>query len=308
MKIRIGSRGSKLALWQAEWVRQQLQVHDPSCIVEIEIIKTTGDRIADIPLGAIGVKGLFTKEIEEALLERRVDVAVHSLKDVPTELPEGLQLMAITEREIPCDVFAGKNPQARLMTLPSGAIIGTSSLRRRCQLLHLRPDLHVTDLRGNIDTRLRKLDTTEIHGIILAAAGLRRLGFDERISEVLAPELMVPAIGQGALGLEARVDDEATASRLAFLNSTTTAAATTAERSFLRRLGGGCQVPIAGYACVDGQWLSMIGLVGTADGSVLVRDTQRGALTDPEALGVQLAERLLQAGAQRILDAFYGRS
>lgn len=305
MKIRIGSRGSKLALWQAQWVQQQIQAHHPGDAVEIEVIKTTGDRITDVPLGAIGVKGLFTKEIEEALLERRVDLAVHSLKDMPTDLPHGLALIAVSARELPNDAFVGQSPGASLSTLPAGAMVGTSSLRRRCQLQHLRPDVRVVDLRGNVDTRLRKLDSGGLDGILLAAAGLRRLGLENRITELILPAVMVPAIGQGALALEARADDAALPAHLSFLNSTASAQATAAERAFLRRLGGGCQVPIAGHATVHGATLSMVGLVGAADGLKLVRDMMTGDALDPEALGLALAERLLAAGAQQLLDRFY---
>ncbi len=307
MKIRIGSRGSPLALWQAQWVQQKIQAHDSSCAVEIQIIKTTGDRVSHIPPHAINVKGLFTKEIEEALRDGRVDLAVHSLKDLPAELPPGLQLIAVPEREMPYDAFVGKSSRAGLLALPAGAVMGTSSLRRRSQLQHVRPDLKVVDLRGNVDTRLRKLEAGEMDGIILAAAGLRRLGLASRITEVISPDIMLPAIGQGALAIEARADDAALRSRLNFLNSKETATATTAERAFLLRLGGGCLVPIAGHAALQGPRLTIVGLVATADGSEIVRDTLSGSADEPETLGSRLAERLLQAGAQRILNSFVMR-
>lgn len=300
----IGSRGSQLALWQANWVKAELERRGFS--VQIEIIKTTGDKITDVPLAKVGTKGLFTKEIEEALLEKRVDLAVHSLKDLPTELPAGLKLGAIPKREDPRDVLVSSDGK-HLAELPQGAVVGTSSLRRSAQLLHHRPDLKIESLRGNLDTRLRKLDQGAAAAIVLAAAGLRRLGWEKRITEYLAPEVMCPAVAQGALGIEMREGDEATASALLLLDDRAARLETAAERALLRKLGGGCQVPIGGSARAGADdHLTMHAVVAAPDGKRVIRASGEGR--DAEALGSQLAAQLLRDGAAKILDEVYGRS
>ncbi len=303
MNIRIGSRGSALALWQANWVKAQLERKYPELQVQIVTIRTTGDKMASVPFRGIGTKGLFVKEIEEALVAGRIDLAVHSLKDVPGAIPEELAVSAITEREDPCDALVSRDG-TKLAELPRGATVGTNSPRRQCQLKHLRPDLHVADLRGNIDTRLRKLDQgSEMQAIVLAAAGLKRLGLEARISEKFSVEVMVPAIGQGALAIETRRNDGETCSLVAFLDHGPTARAARAERAFLKRLGGGCQVPLSAHAFfVDGA-LRIAGMIGSPDGSRLVKDTIAGPAAEPERLGMELAERLLAAGGDEILKS-----
>lgn len=301
MKVRIGSRGSALALWQANWVKAQLERKYPELSVEIVAIRTTGDKMASLPFRGIGTKGLFVKEIEEALVAGRIDLAVHSLKDLPGAIPEELAVSAITEREDPRDALVARDGM-RLAELPPGATVGTSSPRRQCQLKHLRPDLRVVDLRGNIDTRLRKLDQgSEMQAIVLAAAGLERLGLEARISEKFSVEAMVPAIGQGALAIETRRNDGATRSLVDFLNHDPTWRAARAERAFLKRLGGGCQVPLSAHAFFLDGALRIIGTVGSPDGSRLVKATIAGAAAEPERLGEELAERLLAAGGDEIL-------
>jgi len=312
-RLVIGTRGSKLALWQAEWVQASLLALHPGLSVELNIIKTTGDRILDVPLAQVGGKGLFVKEIEEAMLAGEADIAVHSMKDVPTEFPEGLYLPVIREREDPRDAFIaplrnGVPAIASFRDLPRGATIGTSSLRRACQLLNLRPDLKIVQLRGNLDTRLRKLDEGQFDAIILAAAGVKRLGWHNRITETLAPEISLPAIGQGAVGIECRQDDAMVNALIAPLNHPATATCVRAERALLKRLEGGCQVPIAGYATIQDNRLVLNGLVGSIDGTTLVRETMTGDPTDPETLGTDLAETLLRNGADSILRDVYGRS
>ncbi len=303
--IRIGTRGSKLALWQAEWVKNRLKESHPHIRVELVKIKTTGDKILDAPLAKIGGKGLFVKEIEEALLSGRVDLAVHSMKDVPTLLPEGLHLKAITKREDPRDVLVSKDGRP-LKELPQGAHIGTSSLRRQCQLWHIREDFKISPLRGNLDTRLRKLSEGLYDAIVLAGAGIRRLGFEDHITEYLPAELMLPAIGQGALGIETRVDDVFINELVAPLNHGETSTCVRAERAFLERLEGGCQVPIAAHARVENNRLKLTGLVGTTDGRTIYRDSVEGEVDNPERVGRELAERLLGMGAERILKELYG--
>lgn len=294
----IASRGSQLALWQARWVEQQLaQAGHES---RIEIIKTTGDKITDVPLAQVGGKGLFTKEIEEALLDGRADLAVHSLKDLPTELPAGLVLAAVPPREDPRDAIVGR----RLAELPQGATVGTSSLRRSAQLRGLRPDLQIESVRGNLDTRLRKLDEGRYSAIVLAAAGLKRLGWGGRIAELLSPEVMCSAVGQGALAIETRAagagHDACTA-----LNDSAARSAVTAERGVLAALGGGCQVPIGAYATVAGGRLDMVAVVVSPDGAELVRGQASGPAADAERIGRELGADLLERGARRILDAVY---
>jgi hydroxymethylbilane synthase len=294
----IASRGSQLALWQARWVCAQLTGLGHEC--RIEIIRTTGDKITDVPLAKVGTKGLFTKEIEEALLDGRADLAVHSLKDLPTELPDGLVLAAVPEREDPRDAVVGKT----LADLPPGARVGTSSLRRSAQLRKLRPDLEIESVRGNLDTRLRKLDEGQYDAILLAAAGLKRLGWGGRIAEILPAETMCPAVGQGALAIETRAAG-AGFDAVRAMDHAATHAAVLAERGLLGALGGGCQVPIGAYATVDGGNLRLLGLVASPDGREVVRGESRGSVADGESLGRALGNELLERGARRILDAVY---
>ena len=301
--IRLGSRGSKLALWQAEFVQFEIE-RKTGRKVEITRIKTTGDMILDVPLARVGGKGLFVKEIEEALLSGGIDLAVHSMKDVPTDLPDRLAIVAITRREDPRDAFLSVKYR-KFEELPRGAKLGTSSLRRQTQLLGIRPDLSVETLRGNLDTRIRKMEEGRYDAIILAAAGLRRLGWEAKITEYIPEEMSLPAIGQGALGIEIRVDDPDTREAVSFLNDRDTAFAVRAERGFLKRLEGGCQVPIASYGRTEGDSIFLKGMVGRPDGSEIIRGSARGSASDPEALGVSLAEQLLARGAKEILDEVY---
>jgi hydroxymethylbilane synthase len=294
----IASRGSQLALWQARWVSAQLT--DRGYQSRIEIIKTTGDKITDVPLAKVGTKGLFTKEIEEALLDGRADLAVHSLKDLPTELPEGLVLAAVPEREDPRDAVVGK----RLADLPAGAKVGTSSLRRAAQLRKLRPDLVIESIRGNLDTRLRKLDEGQFDAILLAAAGLKRLGWGDRIAEILSAESMCSAVGQGALAIETK-SAGAGFDAVQGLDHADTHTAVMAERGVLGALGGGCQVPIGAYATVSGGRLQLLGLVASPDGDEIIRGVSEGPVGDALKLGAALGQDLLQRGARRILDAVY---
>ncbi len=306
-ELRIGTRGSQLALFQANWVKTRLEQAHPGIRVTLVKIKTTGDKIQDAPLAKIGGKGLFVKEIEEALLRRHIDLAVHSIKDVPTELPEGLHLAAIPRREDPLDAFISREG-VPLKDLPRGARIGTSSLRRQAQLLHFRPDLRLIPLRGNLDTRLKKLIALGLDGIVLASAGLKRLGMEEKITEILPIEISLPAIGQGALGIETRVGDGEVEGRIAFLNDPDSSIAVSAERAFLKRLEGGCQVPIAAHGKIVNSTLQLDGLVGTVDGKKLIRHHLEGPVEQAEALGVELAKVLLRLGAREILDEVYKRS
>jgi len=307
MILRIGTRGSKLALAQSEWVKKEVQTRHPEVRVELVKIKTKGDKILDSPLSKIGGKGLFVKEIEDALLKNDVDLAVHSLKDVPAELQEGLKISVYPKREDPRDAFVSRHFKA-VKDLPQRASVGTSSLRRSAQLLHMRPDLHIAPLRGNVDTRLRKLDSGDLQAIVLATAGLKRLGLSDRITTPLSPEAVLPAIGQGVLGLELRVDDEKTRNLISFLNDLETELAARAERAFLKELEGGCQVPLAGYARVERDLMVMDGMVAELDGSKILRQEIQGAKDRPEELGITLARRLIAAGADRILEKIYGRS
>jgi hydroxymethylbilane synthase len=300
-KLRIGSRGSQLALWQANHISALLREHGHE--VEIEIIKTTGDKITDVALAQVGTKGMFTKEIEDALSEGRVDVAVHSLKDLPTELPPGFELVAISKRVNPRDVLLSVNYN-NVRSLPKGARVGTSSLRRQAQLKVARADLVIHPLRGNVDTRIRKLEEGEYDAIILAAAGLTRLGKTELMKEVLSEDFMCPAAGQGALGIEIRAGDLQTASYLTFLDDADARAATTCERALLNKLGGGCQVPIGAFAEVKDGVLSLTAIVAQPDGSLILREHQSG--TDPIALGEAVGETLLLRGATKILGEVYG--
>lgn len=301
--IRLGSRGSKLALWQADFIRFEVERRTGRG-VEITRIRTSGDMILDVPLARIGGKGLFVKEIEEALLTGRIDLAVHSMKDVPTALPDGLEIVSITRREDPRDAFLSEK-YARFEDLPEGAVVGTSSLRRQTQLLGIRPDLRIESLRGNLDTRIRKMEEGLFDAVILAAAGLRRLGWDGKIRHCLPPEISLPAIGQGALGIEIRSGDGETREAVSFLDDRDTSLAVRAERGFLVRLEGGCQVPIAAYGRVEGDAIRLDGMVGRPDGSAILRGTATGSVSDPERLGRSLAEELLLRGAKEILDEVY---
>jgi hydroxymethylbilane synthase len=304
MILRIGTRGSKLALVQSEWVKKEVQSRYPEVRVELIEIKTKGDKIVDAPLSKVGGKGLFVKEIEEALLKKQVDLAVHSMKDVPAELQKGLKLSVYPKREDPRDALVSMHFNA-VEDLPQGASVGTSSLRRSAQLLHMRPDLHIVPLRGNVDTRLRKLDSGELQAIVLAAAGLRRLGLSGRITALLSPDTVLPAIGQGVLGLEVREDDRKTQNLVPFLNDLETELAVRAERAFLKELEGGCQVPLAGYAGVEKDRIVLDGMVAELDGSVILRQQLSGGRDKPEDLGVALARQLIAAGADRILAKIY---
>ena len=302
--IRIATRKSPLALWQAEYVRDRLIATHPGLEVELVRMSTQGDKILDSPLAKVGGKGLFVKELEEGLLNGRADLAVHSMKDVPVELPEGLHLPVICEREDPRDAFVSRRYDS-LEALPQGARVGTSSLRRQCQLTALRPDLTILSLRGNVNTRLAKLDAGEFDAIILAAAGLLRLGFADRITAYLDTSVSLPAIGQGAVGIECRLDDPETNRLIAALNHPPTQTRVIAERAMNHRLEGGCQVPIAGHAILEDDALILRGLVGYPDGSRLIRGETRGHADEAARLGNALAEDLLARGAGTILRAVY---
>ena len=290
---------------QSEWVQAQLHRLAPHVTVTLQRIQTSGDKILDVPLAQIGGKGLFVKEIEEALLSGEIDLAVHSMKDVPTELPESLAILCVPPREDPRDALISREGLV-FNDLPRGARIGTSSLRRQSQLLHARPDLTIAMLRGNLDTRLRKLREGQFDAIVLAAAGLRRLAWAHEITEYLAPQISLPAIGQGALGIEGRRDDLFIHSLLSGLNHASSMTAVLAERALLHRLQGGCQVPIAAHATVTGTGVRLEGLVASVDGKELFRETADGTIEDPESIGIQLAEQLLARGGDRILRAIYG--
>jgi hydroxymethylbilane synthase len=302
--IRIATRKSPLAMWQAEHVAAVLKQIHPDIEVELLGLSTQGDKILDTPLAKIGGKGLFIKELEQGMLEGRADLAVHSMKDVPVELPDGLHLAVIMQREDPRDAFVS-NDYANFDELPAGARVGTSSLRRQCQLLEARPDLAIKTLRGNVNTRLRKLDEGEYDAIILAAAGLIRLGFESRIRAKIGPEISLPAIGQGAVGIECRADDEEINALIAPLHDADTACCVHAERAMNQRLNGGCQVPIAGYAMLESGHLWLRGLVGEPDGRRIIRGEVEGACEEAQQMGAGLAERLLEWGADGILATLY---
>jgi hydroxymethylbilane synthase len=304
MILRIGTRGSKLALVQSGWVKEKIESSHPHVQVTLVRIKTKGDKILDSPLSKIGGKGLFVKEIEEALLREEVDLAVHSMKDVPAELPPGLEFSVFPEREDPRDAFVSPDYRS-IQDLPEGATVGTGSLRRSAQLLHRRPDIRVVPMRGNVDTRLRKLASADCLAVILAAAGLNRLGLSQNIARLLPPEEFLPAIGQGALGLETRTGDHATLELLRFLNHEDTETAVRAERAFLKTLGGGCQVPMACYGSLKGESIVLDGMVAELDGSRVIREQGSGTRDRAEEIGVALAERLLAMGAERILAKIY---
>jgi hydroxymethylbilane synthase len=302
----IGTRGSKLALWQAEWVQASLQAVAPDLSVTLRTIKTSGDKILDVPLAAIGGKGLFVKEIEEALLREEIDLAVHSMKDVPTQLPERLAILSVPKRENPHDALISRDG-CKLADLPAGARIGTSSLRRQAQLLHHRPDLRIQMLRGNLDTRLRKVRDGDYEAIVLAAAGLTRLGWLNEVTEYLPFAISLPAIGQGAIGIEGRRDD-AFVQAVQKLDHPETRTAVSAERALLERLEGGCQVPIAAHATIQGGTLVMEGLVASVDGRQVLRESCQGPAAEAEQVGRQLAERLLARGGRAILSQIYGKA
>ncbi|MDX1775344.1 MAG: hydroxymethylbilane synthase [Desulfobulbales bacterium] len=304
--IKIGTRGSLLATTQSTWVKNQIEAEHPGVSVELVRIITKGDKILDVPLAKVGGKGLFVKEIEEALLRKEVDLAVHSMKDVPSELPDELHLGIIPARENPHDAFISSK-YTSLADLPQGATVGTSSLRRRSQLAALRPDLDIVDLRGNLDTRMRKLDEGQFQAIILAAAGLNRLGMSARATGYFSAKEMLPAVGQGALGIELRKDDAELLAGLSFLNDVKTTIAVTAERAFLLRLEGGCQVPIGAFAEVDGGQVELTGLVASVDGKVVLKDSHAGPEDKAQDIGLQLANRLLDMGGREILAEVYGQ-
>ncbi len=306
-EIRIATRKSALALWQAEYVKARLEASHPGLKVSLVPMVSRGDKLLDAPLAKIGGKGLFVKELETALLENEADIAVHSMKDVPMEFPEGLGLYCICEREDPRDAFVS-NRFDSLDALPPGSVVGTSSLRRQAQLLARRPDLKIQFLRGNVNTRLAKLDAGEYDAIILAAAGLIRLGFGERIRSSIGVDASLPAGGQGAVGIECRTGDSEVHALLACLNHAPTATRVVAERALNKRLNGGCQVPIACYAVLEGEQLWLRGLVGQPDGTLLLRAEGRAPAAEAEALGVQVAEELLDQGAEQILKAVYGEA
>lgn len=301
----LGTRGSKLAVQQSQWVQARLQELAPDLTITLKRIQTSGDKILDVPLAKIGGKGLFVKEIEDALLSKDIDLAVHSMKDVPTALPAGLEILCIPPREDPRDALITRDG-CRLDQLKQGARIGTSSLRRQAQLLHHRPDFTIEMLRGNLDTRLRKLHEGRYEAIILAAAGLKRLGWEQEITECLPVHLSLPAIAQGALGIEARVDDTFVRDLLSRFEHRPTRITVTAERALLHRLEGGCQVPIAAHAVLDGETLTLDGLVASVDGRRVIRHQIQGAATEAQHLGTRLAELLLADGGDVILKEIYG--
>jgi hydroxymethylbilane synthase len=301
-RLRIGSRGSQLALWQANHISALLRQHGHE--IELEIIKTTGDKITDVALAKVGTKGMFTKEIEEALAAGRIDLAVHSLKDLPTELSQGFEIAAVTTRENPRDVFCSSEYKS-IEDLPPGARVGTSSLRRQAQLKAVRPDLEIHPLRGNVNTRLRQLEAGKYDAIILAAAGLNRLGKTELIRQVIPVEVMCPAAGQGALGIEIRAGDSVTRQQLAFLDDAAARATTTCERALLNQMGGGCQVPIGAFAEVRNGRLHLDAIVAEPDGTKVLRESRDGG--DPVQLGESVGNTLLQRGGDAILEAVYGQ-
>jgi hydroxymethylbilane synthase len=307
--VRLGSRKSQLALVQTEWVQAELQKHFPDNTFEIHKMSTQGDKILDVPLAKIGDKGLFTKELEVGMLNQETDLAVHSLKDLPTNLPEGLVLGCITERENPADalVLHQNHKDKQLDTLPPGAVVGTSSLRRLAQLRHHFPHLEFKDIRGNLNTRLAKLDAGEYDALILAVAGLRRLGMGDRIDQVIPPEISLHAVGQGALGIECRDGDTEILDIIKVLEHEPTKYRCLAERAFLRTLEGGCQVPIGVNTVVDGDRLTLTGMVASLDGQRLIKDTVAGATAEAEKLGIELAEELKNQGAQDILNEIFAQ-
>jgi hydroxymethylbilane synthase len=303
--LKIGTRGSQLALWQANWVKRELEKRYPGMEISLVTVKTIGDKILDVPLAQVGGKGLFVKELEEAMLRGDIDLAVHSMKDVPTEFPDGLGIHCITEREDPRDALVSRG--VAFADLPRGARVGTSALRRQAQLLALRPDLEMVVIRGNVETRLRKLDSEDLDAVILAAAGLKRLGFTDRVTEYLPLEISLPAIGQGALGIECRLDDGAVQEAVDFLDHRDTSFAVRAERALLWRCEGGCQVPIAAHGRVHDGILKLTGFIASVDGARSVKGSLSGGAEQCETLGIELAERLLREGGRGILEEVYRR-
>jgi hydroxymethylbilane synthase len=304
-KLTIGTRGSPLALWQAHWIKSQLESLHGDLTVDLVKIKTSGDKIQDVPLAKVGGKGLFTKEIEESMLRYETDIAVHSMKDVPVKFPPSLTLSVVTEREDPRDALIARNG-LKLDTLPKGARVGTGSFRRTTQLLNYRPDLEVVPMRGNVQTRLDKLKSEGLDAIILAAAGLIRLDMADHITEYIEPEIMLPGGGQGAVGIESRKEDLRVMNRIFPLDHEETHLALEAERAFLTRLEGGCQVPIGVYATIEGETLHLRGLVGSLDGKQMLKAERKGSVEDPEAIGFELAGEILGMGADKILKEVYG--
>jgi hydroxymethylbilane synthase len=303
-KLIIGSRGSGLALWQANWIKSQLEELHPDLQVDITIIKTSGDKIQDVPLTKIGGKGLFVKEIEEALLRRDVDIAVHSMKDVPMKLPYELEISVVTERENPFDALISKD-NIQLDDLPKNAKIGTGSLRRSSQLLKYRPDLEIVPLRGNIDTRIKKLDSEGLDAIILAAAGLRRMGWGDKIAQVIPAQIILPAMGQGAVGIETRQYDPNVFEAIMALDHEETHLALDAERAFVDVLEGGCQVPIGAYATLDEKNITLSGLVASLDGKTIYQASNKRPLIEAKQLGKELGREILAMGADKILNEIY---
>lgn len=299
-KFIIGSRGSDLALWQTNFTKTALEKHFPQATFEIRIIKTKGDAVLDTALSKIGDKGLFTKEIETALINKEIDLAVHSLKDLPTTQPEGLRIGAVSKRETPNDIFISKN-YSSLEDLPKNARVATGSLRRKSQLLAFRPDLEIVEIRGNVPTRIKRLLESDLDGMILAYAGVHRLGLDEHITQIIPTEILLPAVGQGVMAVEIREEDAEVAAMLEKLNNPETNACITAERAFLRRLEGGCQVPIGANAVLENDEIILRGFVGSLDGVKVIRDSIKGAKDSAENLGTELAEKCLDAGALEIL-------
>lgn len=311
-KLIIGTRGSKLALWQANWVKEKLKTLYPEIDIEIQKIKTTGDKILDAPLAKIGGKGLFVKEIEEALLSKKVDIAVHSMKDVPIEIPKGLQISAICEREDPRDVFISKDGKS-LKNIQAGAVIGTSSLRRTIQLRAIRDDLIVVPLRGNVDTRIKKLKEGQFNAILLAMAGLKRMGLEDMVTETISEEVIIPAVGQGAIGIETRVDDDFINDLIKPLNHEDTSICVLAERAFLSVMGGGCQVPLACHAKIikndeRSSFIRIIGMIGDPEDKIpIIKGFREGSLSQAQNLGIDLAKELLYRGGQEIIKKIYYR-
>jgi len=302
--VRIGTRGSELALWQTDHVKTLLEKYFPNIVIDVQTIKTTGDKILDTSLAMIGDKGLFTKELEAALLDERIDIAVHSYKDVPTAIPEGLAIGAVLEREDVRDVFIchQKSSNKLFMTLPHHAAIATGSLRRKCQVLKARQDIQIIDIRGNLNTRIKKLDESQWNGMILAKAGVTRLGWSQRITEILPFEIMLPAVGQGALAIEVRNGDKHIEELLRPLHHSPTAHTVTAERSLLRHLEGGCQIPIGAFGQIQGNELRLDAMIGSLDGKRMVKGSRSGNQADAERIGIELAEDLLKRGGKEILS------
>jgi hydroxymethylbilane synthase len=303
-KIRIGSRGSPLALWQAHWIKDQLVAQNPDIPVDIVIIKTSGDKIQDVPLAKIGGKGLFVKEIEEALLRREVDFAVHSMKDMPIKFPYALCIASVTKRENPFDALISRN-NIKLEDLPKGAKVGTGSLRRISQLLHYRPDLDLVPLRGNLDTRIKKLDSEGLDAIILAAAGLIRMGWEDKISEIISPEILLPAMGQGAVGIEARKNDVDNQILLADMDDENTHLALDAERAIVTRLEGGCNVPIGAFATIEGDEMTLRGLVASLDGKTVYKNEIKGNKIHAITLGKEVGNTLIEMGGDKIMQEIH---